>query len=246
MFIFNGVVVTDDDLIREESALIIAEAGAIQVDFFKDFEQLKVDEYNLDYLFILFSDFNPALHDKLVYIKKHLPQTPVIFYNHSLTVENIGHIPESANIRMIVGERRKQDLSELLETLKESHWRHIPLKKFGIDREKLTPRIVKAISYIENSEIRLCNTTNIAGYLEISPGYFSQEFKRATGISFRSFMQKVLNYYEENILVKGNLSTKAISHILGYSELSSFSRSFKRRKGLPPTQFRRKMQASQI
>lgn len=243
---FNAIVVTNDDLIKEESARIISETGAIQVDFLSNFQQFKVDDYNLDYLFILLSDFNSGLHDKLGYIKNYLPQTPVIFYNHSLTIENIGDVPESANVHMIVGERRKQDLHELLRTLKENHWRHIPLEEFGIERKKLSPRIIKAISYIENSEMQLCNTINIAKHLDISPGYFSQEFKRATGISFRSFMQKVLNYYEETILVKGNLSTKAISHILGYSELSSFSRSFKRRKGLPPTQFRRKMQASQV
>lgn len=240
---FNSIVVSDDDLIKEETAQIISDTGAIKTTFFHSFHQLALDELNLDYLFILLSDFDLGFKEKSEYLKHHMPQTPVIFYNHSLSIENISDVPESAHIRLIVGEKRKHDLRALLNELKENHWRHIPLKTFGIERDSLSPRMLKALDFIESSEIKLCNTVNIAKFLKISPGYFSQEFKRETGVSFRSFMQSVLNYYEETILTNGNLSTKSISHILGYSELSSFSRSFKRRQGLSPTQFRRKMRA---
>ena len=60
--------------------------------------------------------------------------------------------------------------------------------------------------------------------------------------SFRKFMQRVINYYEDIIFKKVNLSAKNISKILGYSELSSFSRSFKKRKGISPTKYRKIVQ----
>ena len=100
----------------------------------------------------------------------------------------------------------------------------------------------KAIKFIETAPIVDCNISKISNHICISPGYFSQEFKRETKKSFRSFMQKVIAYYEDVIFSNANLPATEISNILGYSELSSFSRSFKKRKGISPTKYRKMVQ----
>jgi YesN/AraC family two-component response regulator len=140
---------------------------------------------------------------------------------------------------MIIGENRKKNLEELIFNLKENFWRKIPYNKLGIKLENLSPRMKNVIQYIETAPIGECNINAISKHLNISAGYFSQEFKRETKKSFRSFMQNVLDYYENIIFSQVNLPAKSISRILGYSELSSFSRSFKKRKGISPTKFRK-------
>jgi len=237
----KSIVVTNDDLIREESIQILREEGDIRVDFYNDFQQINFKNLDNDYFLILLSELNSEFHEKAESINRNLAQTALVFYNHSLSVDNLSDLADSGKLKLIIGEHRKENLRELLKELKSKHWKHIPLEKFGIDRKKVSKRIIDAVNFVEISEIASCSIVNIAGHLGISPGYFSQEFKRETGLSFRSFMQKVLNYYEETILSKASISTKSISQILGYSELSSFSRSFKKRQGISPSEFRKKV-----
>jgi len=237
----KSIVVTNDELIREESVQIVREVGDIRVDFFDDFGQINFKNLDYDYLLILLSDLNSDFQNKAAFITRNLAHATLVFYNHSLSVDNLSDLTDSGKIRLIIGEHRKENLRKLLIELKSKHWKHIPLEKFDIDRAKVSKRIIDAVNFVEMSEIRSCSTVNIAKHLGISSGYFSQEFKRETGFSFRTFMQKVLNYYEETILSKGSISTKSISQILGYSELSSFSRSFKKRQGISPSEFRKKV-----
>ena len=135
-----------------------------------------------------------------------------------------------------MGENRIKDLSRVLLQLTRDYWKKIPYDKFSISYEKLSPRLKKVMNYIETHDLKECDTAKISEYLDISSGYFSQEFKRVTKFTFREFMQKLLDHYEFIILDSLNLSAKTASQILGYSELSSFSRSFKKRKGYPPSQ----------
>jgi len=240
---FNSIVITQNDLIRNECKQIINEIGDIHSEFYENFKQVTPKDFNLNYLFVLLSEMGPDSKEALDAVRKKLIYVPFIFYNHSLSLENIANDAENEPIRLIVGEERKKALKEVLQELKAKHWRRIPLDKFHINPAKVSERILKAIKFIEQSEVDECTSMNIARHLNISSGYFSQEFKKETGMPFRSFMQKVLNYYEESILSRGDLSAKSISRILGYSELSSFSRSFKKRQGISPTQFRKKIRA---
>jgi YesN/AraC family two-component response regulator len=240
------ILVTDDEIIRNEILQIVYQIGEIKVDVFENFRQLHLNRIGYDYLAVLISDLDSGLQENTEYINKHLSQVSLVFYNHSLSIDNLSELADSCKVRLIIGEHRKQDLQKLLAELKSKHWRHIPLENFGIDKTALSDRIIEAVNFIETSEINECSTVNIAGHLGISPGYFSQEFKKETGISFRKFMQKVLYYYEEIILSKGSMSTKSISRILGYSEQSSFSRSFKKRKGISPSEFRKKTQEERL
>jgi AraC-like DNA-binding protein len=119
--------------------------------------------------------------------------------------------------------------------LTKSYWKKIPYERYDISYEDLSPRMKKIMNYIETHDLKKCGTAEIANYLGISQGYFSQEFKKETDYTFRDFMQNLLDHYELLIFERLKLSAKATAHILGYSELSSFSRSFKKRKGYPPS-----------
>lgn len=236
---YHCFIVTSDDTIKAECESIISQVGEIQVNHVRTVETIEWNNRFVNCLFILITEINEAVLPLITKIQKNIPDLSIIFYNHSLVLSNLQAVSDSSMFNLIVGENRKVILNQVVRNLKQNYWRKIPFEKFGITYEALSPRLKKALTFVESSNISECNINSIAHHISISPGYFSQEFKRETGQSFRSFMQRLLNYYEEVIFQKINLSTKNISKLLGYSELSSFSRSFKNRKGVSPTEYKK-------
>ncbi len=236
---YNGLIITGDEGIQKECRQIVDRAGNIKSTFVSNVKDLDFSQSYFNFLFILISDIDTDVLDRLETAHKMVPNLSAVYYNRSLTLSNLDKVPDKPTLNFIVGESREKNFFELLNDLKAHYWRRIPYKKFDIDFEILSPRLKKTMQFIESEPISDCNIITLATYLDISPGYFSQEFKRETGQSFRSFMQRVLHYYEEIILSEVNLPAKNISQLLGYSELSSFSRSFKKRNGISPTKYKK-------
>jgi len=240
---YKGLIISQDDLIKQEITSLLDNVGEIKGDFVNSLDEIDKSSTYFDYLFILVTDLN---HQTLRNISDTQLQTPdlsIIFYNHSLNYIEMPEIARTSKVKLIIGENRKSNLSELFTQLKNDFWRKIPYAGFGIKFENLSKRMKETMNYIETAPMRDCNIIAISDHLNISAGYFSQEFKRETNLSFRSFMQTVLDYYEDIIFSKVNLPAKDISILLGYSELSSFSRSFKKRKGVSPTKYKKLLQA---
>lgn len=238
---YNGLIITKDAEIRQECRKIISRSGNIKSIIVSKIDDVDVKQSYFNYLFILISELDQEVLKQLGQAYKMTPSLSTIYYNRSLTLSNLDKVGEKPTLNFIVGERREQNFLRLLSDLKKNYWRKIPYDEFEIDFEALSPRMKKTMKFIESEPVSKCNIVSISSYLNISPGYFSQEFKRETGQSFRSFMQHVIHYYEDIILSKVNLPAKNISQLLGYSELSSFSRSFKKRNGISPTKYKKLM-----
>jgi len=238
---YQGFIISEDDQIIEECCSIIDEIGKIEVQTFPALVTPTINDAAQNLLFIVLTEINQQNLSMLANTQKIFPGVTVIFYNRSLNLSNLTQLNHLSLFYLIVGEDRLKILQQTLEKLKKNYWRTIPFEEFGIQFDRLSPRIQSALRFIETANIGECNISGLADYLHISPGYFSQEFKRETGQPFRSFMQKVLAYYEDLILTRANLPAQKISEMLGYSELSSFSRSFKKRKGISLTKYKKKV-----
>ena len=200
------------------------------------------DEKHFDNLKLInsawFIIFAVKLTNDLSIIKKlHkiYPHIYFFYYYPTLRIDNSQFSDYSYFNHFIVGENRIENLTLIFKQMLQSHWKKIPFENIGMSYDKISPRLKRIINYIETHEIKNCSIAKLSEYLNISQGYFSQEFKRETGQTFREFMQKLLAYYEDIIFDQMDLTAKQASIILGYSELSSFSRSFKKRKGYPPS-----------
>lgn len=235
---YKSILISDDQSVRDECAQIILELKGIELIKLNHPDELKLIENDYNFLFILINDFK---HISLKQIKDNFPATAIILYNHSLFLGQMKGIENLSDIHVIIGENRLKNLNRTLAQIKNLYWRRLPMEKFGIDRPALSPRMQEAIRYVEENKLDACTLNKIAAHIGISAGYFSQEFKRETGYSFRAFIQRALVYYEEEVFVKLNLSAMKMAKLLGYSELSSFSRSFKKRRGVSPTHFRKKV-----
>lgn len=236
---YHCYIFTNDPIIQTECSSIINQVNEIEIRIIQYINDIDWNNGFSNCLFILITEINKDILDMIHYVQNNIPDLSIIFYNHSLVLSNLEALSDTPRMNLIIGANRKVILHDQVRNLKENYWRKIPYEQLQIPFDKLSSRLQKAFRFIESSDISDCNINTIANYLDISPGYFSQEFKRETGQSFRQFMQQLLNYYENIILKRVNLSTKSISKLLGYSELSSFSRSFKNRKGVSPSEYKK-------
>ncbi len=233
---YKVLVDIDDSVLLTECQKIFSDFADIQLEL----ERPLFDNINaspLEALFLITNRLNSETFVSLNRIRKQYPRFPVVFFNHSLMMDEFFLELPQKDFYLIVGDERAWHLKQLTRRLINSHWRRLPYDKLGIKYDNLSERMKKVIHYIETSNLEKCDIFHIADYLNITPSYFSQIFKQETGQSFRSFMQRVLNYYENLLFLDWGLEIKNVSRMLGYSELSSYSRSFKNRKGQSPRAF---------
>ncbi len=233
---YKVLVAINDSLLKKECTEILENFHSIKLIEFEANGQLQSDGL-LDSLFLITNFLNDQNLEIFKQLRKRMPKFPIIFYNHSLMLSDIFWDLPKKDLFLIVGDERKWHLQQLVQRLLNAHWRRIPYEKLGIKYETLSARMKEVLQYIETNDLQKCDIFHLAEHLNITPSYFSQLFKNETGQSFRTFMQKVLNYYENLLFFDWGLGIKNVSKILGYSELSSYSRSFKRRKGQSPRAF---------
>jgi len=77
-----------------------------------------------------------------------------------------------------------------------------------------------------------------AAALHLSPSYFNEAVKEATGFNVGYWIQKQIALEAKRLLYYGQCSVKEIAHELGYEDHTYFSRLFKKMVGKTPGQFR--------
>jgi YesN/AraC family two-component response regulator len=232
----ESILLCSDDAISSEIFDVVSHIPHLAIFNYTTIDHLENGLAEKSVQFIIIADEISGIFQKLSSLNEKYPHIYFIYFRPTLNVDNFQYSDLSYFSHIIIGEHRISGLSETLLQLTREHWKKIPYDKFDLVFERLSPRLKKVMNYIETHDLKECGTNQIAKYLDISSGYFSQEFKKDTKLTFREFMQRLLDHYEFIILDSLDLSAKSASQLLGYSELSSFSRSFKKRKGYPPSQ----------
>ncbi len=239
----KGIIVTKDKHIRQECQEQL-KSFPLDLLFVNELDSLRNVENNFKFLFILIHNFHKLSLEILKDMQEMFPAVAIVLYNDSLISDALTRVGHFNGVHLLIGPDRANFLPKTIQQIMETNWRKIPLESIGLQQKRLSPRIRKAIQYIEENRMNDCTLSNVAAHLGISAGYFTQEFKRETGYSFRQFIQMVLHYYEDQVFPELNISAQNMAKILGYSELSSFSRSFKRRQGISPGKFKKKVKIS--
>ena len=79
---------------------------------------------------------------------------------------------------------------------------------------------------------------DVSREVDISPYYFSKIFKEETGENFIEYLTNVRIEQAKNLLTGSDLSMKEICAQIGYGDPNYFSRAFKKKTGLTPTEFK--------
>lgn len=104
---------------------------------------------------------------------------------------------------------------------------------------KSDPLIEKAIAYIRANLLRNPHTEEVCSYLGLSKSYFSTYFKNKTQLNFRDYLLDLKISYAQEQLKHPEVTAGDVAMLLGYEDYRSFSRAFKTRTGLTPSDYQK-------
>ncbi len=103
------------------------------------------------------------------------------------------------------------------------------------DRTALGP----AISYVTSNYSEKLQLSTAARLCDMSRFQFSRNFKKERGLTFRDFVVQTRIHRAAELMRESALSVTEAAFVVGFNDLSYFSRVFRRRLGVSPSQYRR-------
>lgn len=101
-----------------------------------------------------------------------------------------------------------------------------------------TDPIADALHMIRNNYDRNLHVEDLATALGMSRSYFFRLFRQHTGISPQAYILKHKMSVAKHLLSQKNLTISNVAWQVGYDDICTFSRMFKKYVGISPTQFR--------
>ncbi len=98
--------------------------------------------------------------------------------------------------------------------------------------------IVKATKeYLEQHYCEDISLEDVAEQVNISPQYFSKLIKKTTGFNFIDWLSMLRVKKAKELLTNSNLTVKEVCFMVGYKDPNYFSRIFKKRIGITPSEY---------
>ncbi len=110
---------------------------------------------------------------------------------------------------------------------------------------KNDPLIEKALSYINENLLKNPRTEDVCSYLGLSKSYFSTYFKNKTQLNFRDYLLDLKINFAQEQLKHPEHTPGEVSLLLGYEDYRSFSRAFKTRTGVTPSDYQKQYTAEE-
>ena len=98
--------------------------------------------------------------------------------------------------------------------------------------------VQKAIEIIEAKMQDLPTLAELGSLSGLSRTYFSQVFKETTGMKLQEYITEVRLKKAKNLLSNIDLKIKEVAYETGFKDPNYFCRTFKRKMGLNPTNWR--------
>lgn len=116
------------------------------------------------------------------------------------------------------------------------------------DSESISPMNSKKLdmlreisSYVEKHINQKISLEETASHFYMSPNYFCKFFKKNFGCTYTSYLNGLRLEKACNMLTDTSLQVMEISLLCGFDNLSYFNRLFKQKKGVTPSEYRRKV-----
>ena len=108
--------------------------------------------------------------------------------------------------------------------------------ELGVD-----PRISRALDFLRDHCGEHLRLAQVAEPVGLSPWWLAHLLKVGTGLTFGDHLRDFRLMKAESLLLDWSLRIRQIAFCCGYESVPSFIRDFKRRHGMSPSQYRRRM-----
>lgn len=125
----------------------------------------------------------------------------------------------------------EEPISHLLATL-------LVTLKNHFKRQSLHPLITEIIRYLHEHIAQKITLSDIGQHTFFSPVYCDSIFKKEMGTSIIDYLLEERIHLAKQLLVEGSLSFRQIAEAVGFSDYNYFARTFKKRTGYTPGQYR--------
>ncbi len=118
------------------------------------------------------------------------------------------------------------------------------LDELSASGDKTNALMSRVQKYLQHNYM-LCDISldSVSAILGINASYFSSLFKRSMGMGFLDFLTELRMQAARELLTDPLRSTAEVAGLVGYENANYFTRAFKKKTGMTPTEYRR--QASQ-
>lgn len=111
-------------------------------------------------------------------------------------------------------------------------------------RNEIKEHVEKAMTYIRLNYSHQIQVKSIALYVGLERSYFSKIFHTYTGKTVQDYISEVRIQQSKLLLIHTSYLVRQIATYVGFSDVSYFSRAFKKREGCSPAAFREKAASS--
>lgn len=101
-------------------------------------------------------------------------------------------------------------------------------------------RIQEILHYLEENMDRMISRREAAKYVFLNEDYFSRMFRRETGMGYKEYVVKQKMDYAEKLLADTDMPIALVASKVGYDNYTNFTQTFRKTKGLTPTDYRKK------
>lgn len=185
------------------------------------------------------------------------PYCPHTFYGHTtnqvLVLDIPGPLcldktmpPLSQGLRRTVDERWQALRFLLLSEVNDKPVTHQAIADlfhyaYGLLKQAVTPRSIQYLHDHFPENIQLAELAALEGY---NPTYYSEWFKRTTGLSPSAYLQKLRLSEAKNLLTETDLPILRIAQQVGYEHHASLTRLFREHEQVTPAEYRQKNRKS--
>jgi two-component system response regulator YesN len=134
-----------------------------------------------------------------------------------------------------------ETLEECIETVAEF------VRKFAESMEQrdiFSSDIAKAMKYIQQNYASELTLNQVAGYVNMSAGYFSNLFKKETNVNFIEYLNKLRVEKAEKLLRGTSYKSFEIAEKVGFADNTYFCKVFKKMTGMSPSRYRSQEEGS--
>ncbi len=190
----------------------------------------KTDAY--DY-FGLIMDFIRPFNDET---KRNKILEILILSNHAMGIDS----PNEAKLINYIGYSHEFMNLEGDELIEFAHRSFLLITSYVKAQSNIdySNHIVKATKeYLENHYTEDISLEDVAEQVNISPQYFSKLIKKTTGFNFIDWLSMLRVKKAKELLNNSNLTVKEVCFMVGYKDPNYFSRIFKKRIGITPSEY---------